>query len=88
MRNVTKQDLERIYDKFITDPDWKIVEALIEQFIEPMKLIDDIDTKGKSADEVMGEVVGRKRAIEAMTNFLNETKLLQQVTTVTKSQFK
>lgn len=79
---ITKQDLERIHEKFISDPDWKIVESLIEQFIEPLKSIDTIDTKGKTADEVFALVEGRKIAYESLNNFVNELRLVK--TGVTK----
>lgn len=74
---ITKQDLERIQQKFISDPDWKIVEALLNQFLEPLKSIDSIDTKGKSSDEVFAELKGRQITIEALSNFLAEVKLLK-----------
>lgn len=79
---ISKQDLERIHEKFISDPDWKIVEALLEQFIEPLKSIESIDTKGKTSDEVFAELKGNQTTYEALSNFLNETKLLK--TSVTK----
>lgn len=80
---ITKADLKRVHDKFISDPDWRIVETLIEQFIEPLKRIDTIDTKGKTADEVFATVEGRKISVESMENFLNELRLVK--TGVTKT---
>jgi len=79
---ITKQDLERIHQKFVSDPDWRIVEQLLEQFIEPLKSINNIDTKGKTADEVFALVEGRKIAIDSLNNFLSEIRLLK--TAVTK----
>jgi len=79
---ITKADLKRIHEKFISDPDWKIVEALIEQFIEPLKSIDAIDTKGKTADEVFANVEGRKIAYSSLRDFLNEIRMIK--TGVTK----
>lgn len=78
---ITKEDLERIHDKFITDPDWQVVVALIEQFIEPLKSIDSIDTTGKSADEVFAELKGQKIAYEKLRQFLDETKLIESAVT-------
>jgi hypothetical protein len=80
---ISKQDLERIHQKFVSDPDWRIVEQLLEQFVEPLKYVDNIDTKGKTADEVFALVEGRKLAIESLNNFLSEIRLLK--TAVTKS---
>lgn len=80
---ISKQDLERVHQKFVSDPDWKIVEALLNQFIEPLKGIESIDTKGKSSDEVFAELVGRKLMIDGLTSFLSEVKLLK--TSVTKN---
>ena len=80
---ISKQDLERIYEKFISDPDWKIVEALLEQFIEPLKSIDSIDTEGKTSDEVFAELKGNQTTYRVLSDFLNETKLLK--TAVTKN---
>jgi hypothetical protein len=79
---ITKSDLERIHQKFVSDPDWRIVELLLEQFMEPLKGINNIDTKGKTADEVFALVEGRKIAIDALNNFLSEIRLLK--TSVTK----
>lgn len=74
---ITKQDLERIYQKFVSDPDWKIVEALLNQYLEPLKSIDAIDTKGKTSDEVFAELRGRQLTSDALNNFLSEVKLLK-----------
>lgn len=79
---ITKQDLQRIHQKFISDPDWKIVEALLNQFLEPLKSIDSIETKGKTSDEVFAELKGRQLTIEALSNFLSEVRLIK--TSVTK----
>lgn len=81
---ISKQDLERIHEKFISDPDWRIVETLIEQFIEPLKSIETIDTEGKTADQVFAQLEGRKISVNAMSSFLNELKLVK--TSVTKSK--
>ena len=83
---ITKQDLQRIHQKFISDPDWKIVEALLEQFIEPLKSVDTIKTEGKTADEVFALVEGRKIAIDSLNSFLSEVRLLK--TSVTKTEQK
>lgn len=80
---ITREDLQRVHSKFVTDPDWHIVESLIEQFIEPLKTIETIDTKGKTADEVFAQVEGRKLSVDAMSSFLNEMRLLK--TSVTKT---
>lgn len=85
---ISKQDLQRIHDKFISDPDWKIVEALLNQFIEPLKTVEGIDTKGKTADEVFALVEGRKIAIDCLSNFLSEVKLLKIGVTKTQSDSK
>lgn len=79
---ISKQDLERIHQKFVSDPDWRIVEALLNQFIEPLKSIDSIETTGKSSDEVFAELRGRQITYDALSNFLSEVKLLK--TSVTK----
>lgn len=87
-KEITKQDLETIYQKFLTDPDWKIIEALIMQFVEPLKSIENIDTKGKTADEVFAQLKGRQDCIEALTSFLNETKLVQGIAKIDPPKFK
>jgi len=80
-KEVTKEDLKKIYDKFITDPDWKIVEELILQFVEPLKSIDSIETQGKTADEVFAQLKGQQVAYEKLTSFLAETKLIETAVT-------
>jgi deoxyhypusine synthase len=79
---ITKQDLQRIHQKFVSDPDWKIVEALLNQFLEPLLDIRSIETKGKTSDEVFAELMGRKLTADALSNFLSEVRLLK--TSVTK----
>lgn len=79
---ITKQDLQRIHEKFVQDPDWKIVEALLNQFLEPLLDIRSIETKGKTSDEVFAELMGRKLTADALSNFLSEVRLLK--TSVTK----
>lgn len=74
---ITKQDLQRIHEKFISDPDWKIVEALLNQFLEPLLDIRSIETKGKTSDEVFAELMGRKLTADALSNFLSEVRLLK-----------
>lgn len=74
---ITKQDLQRIQEKFISDPDWKIVEHLLNQFIEPLKHIDSIETEGKTSDEVFAELKGNQTTYRVLSDFLNETKLLK-----------
>lgn len=81
---ISKQDLQRIHEKFISDPDWRIVETLIEQFIEPLKSIETLETEGKTADQVFAQLEGRKISVNAMSSFLNELRLVK--TGVTKSQ--
>lgn len=80
---ISKQDLQRIHEKFISDPDWKIVEQLIEQFIEPLKSIDSINTEGKTSDEVFAELKGNQTTYRVLNDFLNELRLVK--TGVTKS---
>lgn len=79
---ISKQDLQRIHQKFVSDPDWKIVEALLNQFLEPLLDIRSIETKGKTSDEVFAELMGRKLTADALSNFLSEVRLLK--TSVTK----
>ncbi len=74
---ITKQDLQRIHEKFVSDPDWKIVEALLNQFLEPLLDIRSIETKGKTSDEVFAELMGRKLTADALSNFLSEVRLLK-----------
>lgn len=74
---ITKQDLQRIHQKFLSDPDWRIVEELLNQFLEPLKSIDSIDTKGKTSDEVFAELRGRQLTSDALRNFLSETNLIK-----------
>lgn len=78
---ITKQDLQRIQEKFVSDPDWKIVEELLNQFIEPLKSIDSIDTEGKTSDEVFAELKGNQTTYRVLSDFLNETKLLKNAVT-------
>lgn len=80
---ISKQDLERIHQKFVSDPDWKIVEALLNQFLEPLLDIRSIETSGKTSDEIFAELMGRKLTADALSSFLSEVRLLK--TSVTKN---
>lgn len=74
------QNLDReLLSKFFNDPDWSKIEEHLKSYIDEMNTVMDIDTKGRSADEVMAEVIGRQKFIDKMTKFLTETGYIKPI---------
>lgn len=69
-------DLKKLNDKFFTDPDWKEMEGLIENYLAPFRDVMDIKTT-MSNDEIATEVRGRQMMIENLDKFLSDTKIIR-----------
>jgi len=63
--------------RFFEDPEWKSVEDMILNYIEPLKDFDTIDLKAP-AENVKAEVIGRMLAYNSLKKFLDETKLVNR----------
>jgi len=64
-----------LHEKFYRDPDWKVVEAQILGYIEPLKDMSTLDLKAP-AEHVKAEVIGRTLAYDALAKFLRESGLV------------
>jgi len=62
-------------DKFFKDPDWILVENMIQKYLEPLGEISRIDTK-RSNDEIATELKARQMVIEELEKFLRDSRLL------------
>jgi hypothetical protein len=67
--------LQKLRDKFFTDPDWKGVEKLIMDFINPLIEMQDVDVS-QPAEHVKAELIGRQKLYKEMTDFLQQTGLV------------
>ena len=73
---MTTEDLTKLKDKFFTDPDWRLMEELIREYIEPLSSSLNIDIK-LSNDQIATEVRGRQLAYESLNSFLEQTQVLR-----------
>lgn len=63
---------EKLYQKFFSDPDWKEVEKIILDFINPLIEMSDVDAS-QPAEHVKAEIIGRQKLHKAMTEFLAQS---------------
>lgn len=69
-------DLQKLKEKFFSDPDWKMMEELIHSHIDPMESSLNIDPTW-SNDQIATEVRGRQLAYKGMTDFLEGAGVLK-----------
>jgi len=74
-----KQELNAKLNKFFQDPDWILVEEMINDYIDPLRDVSTINTD-RPADAVMAEVAGRKLTVEKLTMFLRDARIIGQIT--------
>lgn len=82
-----QERLKEVLKKFVEDPDWVMIEDLIQEYIAPLHLIDNIDTS-QDSDAVRAEVIARKEASKRLEHFLTEMKLVKQIKERTKHSFR
>lgn len=63
--------------RFFGDPEWQSVEKMILKYIEPLKDFETIDLKAP-AEHVKAEIIGRMLSYNALSKFLQETKLVNR----------
>lgn len=71
-----------LQDKFFSDPDWVHVQNLLQDRVDEFKNFDTIDTT-QSAEAVKAEIIGRRIAYNALTEFLEQSNLLTRKETKT-----
>jgi hypothetical protein len=70
------QDIEKIYTKFVSDPDWVLVEELLLNYMKPLTETENIDTS-MPAEHVKAELIARNLLKSAVDKFLDQTKIIQ-----------
>lgn len=81
------EDLRKIQEKFFFDPDWKEIEKMILEYIEPLKDMGTVDTS-QPAEHVKAEIIGRTIAYDSLAKFLNDTKMVGQQIKSIKTTFR
>ncbi len=76
----------KLNDIFFNHPEWANVEAMIMKHVDTLKDLSTIDTK-ESAEHVKAETIGRMRAYEILTTFLNETRFVSKPLTEKQHTF-
>lgn len=79
--------MDILKEKFFSDPDWSKVEQMIMDFINPLIEMSDIDTT-QPAEHVKAEIVGRQKLYKQMTDFLSQTKLVNNPSNYKRSTFR
>lgn len=69
-------DIQKLKDKFFTDPDWGMMEELIRTYITPLESCLNIDVTW-SNDQIATEVRGRQLAYKGMNDFLEGSQVLR-----------
>lgn len=83
MRN---EDIKICIDTFFTHPQWGKCLDIIRNYVEPLKDLNTIDTKGKTSDEVFAEVKGRQIACEKLEQFISESLTIQKAVSKNKTR--
>lgn len=63
--------------RFFEDPEWKTVEETILSFIEPLIDMSTIDLN-QPAEHIKAEVIGRQKLYKQMTDFLEQTGIINK----------
>lgn len=74
---LTQEQIETLNDKFFTDPDWKLIEQMLEERIRHMSDLNSIDTS-KPAEAVHAQVTGRQIEAKELREFLQDCGLLSK----------
>lgn len=64
-----------LQERFYNDPEWYLVEELIQDFVKPLLDMSTIDTH-QPAEHVKAEIIGRTLAHERLTSFLEQSRLV------------
>jgi hypothetical protein len=76
-------------EHFFTHPNWNSVLEVIEFYISDLYSIENIDTKGKTNDEIATELRARQITKERLKRFIDDSLTLKKVKeTVPKTQRK
>jgi hypothetical protein len=80
-------DIQKLKDKFFTDPDWSVMEELLREYITPLESALNIDATW-SNDQIATEVRGRQLAYNSIDKFLVDAGVLKPRIINDKPSFK
>lgn len=69
-------DLKKLQEKFFNDPDWGMMEALIESYIDPLRDMTTVDTT-QPGEHVKAEIIARNLAHDSLYKFLGDCKVVK-----------
>jgi hypothetical protein len=73
------QLLKLCTEHFFTHPHWESLIQVIEYYISDLSGIENIDTKGKSNDEIATELRARQITKERLKRFIEDSLTLKKV---------
>jgi hypothetical protein len=77
----------QISEKFFADPEWGVVERLLQEYMDELLDMATINLAG-TPEEVKAEVKGRQLAHAQLTRFLQDTKLIARKETNEPTTFR
>jgi len=79
--------MEKLKQKFFTDPDWVEVEKILMDFINPLIEMSDVDVT-QPAEHVKAELIGRQLLHSRVIEFLKQTGIVVNPSAYKKTTFK
>jgi hypothetical protein len=79
--------LKTVQERFYQDPEWGQVEDLIIEFMTPLLDMSTIDTS-QPAENVKAEVIGRRLAYDALSKFVQGSKIVNKPLPEHKNTFR
>ena len=78
--------IQELQTRFFQDPQWKEMEDLILKYIEPLIDMTSVDIH-QPAEHVKAEILGRIYAYNALSDFLNSSKIISRTLKEIKNPF-
>ncbi len=75
--------LKTVQERFLQDPQWHLVEDIIKEYVDPLRDILTVDVS-KDAEDVKAQVIGRQKAYENLTKFLEDAKIVSKPALIDK----
>lgn len=58
---MTQEELERLRDKFVKDPDWKLMESFIFETLDFKTELDDIEIGDRDGQVVLADIMANQQ---------------------------
>lgn len=84
---MTKEERIQKLRKFTQDPDFVLISDMLNEQLQPLRDVMNIDTT-RSNDEIASEIRGRQISINSLSNFLRDTKLVNEKIIKSNASFK